>query len=157
MNLQENNTTPGDDSTVDTMDQNNDDFSVNDESSQIMNDSQYLIQLQLQKNKQKLSKRKNKTTNKFGQIEPEFLTKIERDEEIKKLSKELLKLKDCELLIKSDLRQVIESTLKHLDHIITFIKRSCHFMLKEMTKAIIDWIKECLATWQETKLKIDSI
>lgn len=157
MNLQENNTIPGDDSTVDTMDQTNDDFSVNDESSQIMNDSQYLIQLQLQKNKQKLSKRKNKTTNKFGQIEPEFLTKIERDEEIKKLSKELLKLKDCELLIKSDLRQVIESTLKHLDHIITFIKRSCHFMLKEMTKAIIDWIKECLATWQETKLKIDSI
>lgn len=157
MNMQENTTTNSEDSPVDTMDHTNDDLSVNDESSQLMNDSQYLIQLQLQKNKQKLSKRKNKTTNKFGQIEPEFLTKIERDEEIKKLNKELLKLEDCEVLIKSDLRQVIESTLKHLDLTIAFIKRSCHFMLKEMTKAIIDWIKECLTTWQQTKSKIDSI
>lgn len=135
----------------------NDNISVDDESSQIMNDSQYLIQLQLQKNKQKLSKRKNKTTNKFGQIEPEFLTKIERDEEIKKLNKELLKLKDCEVLIKSDLVQVIESTLTHLNDLIKFVKRSCHFMLKDMTRAIIDWIKECLTTWQQTKSKIDSI
>lgn len=128
-----------------------------DSTSQSINDSQLLIQLQLQKNKKRLNKRKNKLKNKFDQIDPEFLTKLERDEEIEKLNKELVKLRDCESLIKLDLQQVIESTLKNLNYLIMFIKRNCHRMLKDMTKAILNWIKECLTTWRQTKAKIDCI
>lgn len=132
-------------------------FPETDATSQIINDSQLLIQLQLQKSKKRLNKRKNKIKNKFGQIEPEFLTKMERDEEIEKLNKELIKLRDCETLIHLDLQQVIESTLKHLNYLVRFIKKTCHVMLKNITKAILNWIKECLTTWHQTKATIDCI
>lgn len=138
-----------------------DDFEVEhsepDSTTQLINDSQLLIQLQLQKSKKRLNKRKNKIKNKYRQIEPEFLSKIERDEEIEKLNKELTKLRDCEVLIQLDLHQVIESTLKNLNYLIIFIKKTCNMMLKKITKAILNWIKECLTTWRQTKEKIDCI
>ncbi|CCF57533.1 hypothetical protein KAFR_0C05420 [Kazachstania africana CBS 2517] len=108
------------------------------------------VQLQLQKKRKKL---KRPTTN----LEPEFLTKIERTNEIERLTKEVDKLNECFKLVKKDISEVIASTLSSLELLDEFIEKKLKLMLNNLTQAILNWITESLKAWKEAKIQIDKI
>lgn len=113
--------------------------------------------LQLQYQLQKKRKKLNKYTSKLGSLEPEFLTKAERDEQSRKITKEIEKLNECFKLIKKDLQDVTNSTMGSLLNLVQFIQKRLDFMLRSIVKLIINHITECLRAWKEAKLFINDI
>ncbi|CCK68808.1 Snx41p KNAG_0B03660 [Huiozyma naganishii CBS 8797] len=123
-------------------------------SSSVVSHTEQVVQFQLQRNKRRLGKN---AVNKRGQVEPEFLTTMEREEETKRLARELSKLRECERLIDRDIEQVNASALNSLKSLVEHIDSTAELLLKSITRAIIDWIKECLKAWQTARASIGDL
>ncbi|QLQ78300.1 hypothetical protein HG537_0A05470 [Torulaspora globosa] len=90
-------------------------------------------------------------------IEPHLLTEDERQEEIQRLYKEVEKLNDCFTLIKKDMNEVNQSSLRSLSALVDYIDKKWALMLKDFTKAMICWLRECLNAWQNAKQVVSNI
>lgn len=106
-------------------------------------------------NKAKRSRSKRRSGN--GELEPHLLTEEERQEEIQRLHKEVEKLNDCFKLIKKDMDEVNQSTLRSLTSLVEFINQKWVMMLKSFTKSVISWLTECLKAWKNAKIVVSSI
>lgn len=100
---------------------------------------------------------KRKRSARFSEIEPHLLTEEERQEEIQRLYKEVEKLNDCFALIKRDMDEVNQSSLHSLLQLVEHIDQKWRLMLKDYTKSMICWLKECLNAWRNAKLIVDGI
>ena len=102
----------------------------------------------------RLQRRKKKRSTRLGGIEPEFLTKAERDREIQRLNTEVEKLTDCFYLVKRDVEQVNDSTLRSLSSLIEVVNTKLNLMLREVVSEITHVLRECLEAWREIKQSI---
>ena len=103
----------------------------------------------------RLQRRKKKRSTRLGGVEPEFLTKAERDREIQRLNTEVEKLTDCFNLVKRDVEQVNDSTLRSLLNLIEFVDTKLDLMLGEVVSEITHILRECLGAWREVKESIN--
>lgn len=90
-------------------------------------------------------------------VEPHLLTEEERQEEIQRLYKEVEKLNDCFALIKKDMDEVNQSSLRSLSALVDYIDKKWALMLKDFAKAMVRWLTECLNAWQNAKQVVSNI
>ncbi|QLL30736.1 hypothetical protein HG536_0A05510 [Torulaspora globosa] len=90
-------------------------------------------------------------------MEPHLLTEEERQEEIQRLYKEVEKLNDCFALIKKDMDEVNQSSLRSLSALVEYIDRKWTVMLKDFAKAMVCWLRECLNAWQNARQIVSGI
>ncbi|GMM53504.1 Snx41 protein [Maudiozyma humilis] len=113
--------------------------------------------LQLQYQLQKKRKNINKYAAKLDSLEPEFLTKAEREVECNRTAKEIEKLNECFKVISRDIHDVNLSTMVSLTNLIAFIHKRLDFMTHGIVKLTINHIHECLKAWKEAKEVLQNI
>ncbi|AET39148.1 Snx41p Ecym_4068 [Eremothecium cymbalariae DBVPG len=92
-----------------------------------------------------------------GDVEAYLLTEEERTQEIFKIEKELEKLNECHKLIRGDMVQVNESMLHSFEWFITYLQDKWAILLREFSRTLLNWLKDCLAAWQNARAVIDGI
>lgn len=113
--------------------------------------------LQLQYQLQKKRKNINKYAAKLDSLEPEFLSKAERELESERTAKEIEKLNECFKVIKRDIQDVNLSTMTSLTNLVIFIHKRLNFMIHGIVKLTINHIQECLKAWKEAKEVLKAI
>lgn len=90
-------------------------------------------------------------------IEPHLLSDDERNEEVAKISRELEKLSECFRLITKDMNQVNDSISNSIQRLLHHFKSQWGKILKELTRVLLVWLKDCLLAWQNARKVIGSI
>lgn len=98
--------------------------------------------------RKKLSRRRDRSAR---ELDPNLLTEAERKQEIKILQRELDKLEDVQKLVLRDIEDVNESTLRSLEHVSTKLEQRWGNMLRQVTKAMIDFSRESLNAWRQVR------
>ncbi|CDF89870.1 ZYBA0S05-03664g1_1 [Zygosaccharomyces bailii CLIB 213] len=101
--------------------------------------------------------RKKTRRSRTHETEPHLLTEAERQEEIRRLQKEVNKLRECFKLISKDINDVNQSSLDSLQHLSHHISTQWGSTLKNFSKSMVNWLSECLKVWKNAKMVVDSI
>ncbi|CCD23765.1 Snx41p NDAI_0C01040 [Naumovozyma dairenensis CBS 421] len=119
-----------------------------------IDNNRMLLKTQLERRRRKENSKK---IHGFYEIDPYLLTDLERKEELKKLNKEVEKLKECFNLITKDINDVNESMENNLNHLVSYLNMKWEKSLKYISKDIIYFLQECLKSWKNAKAKIHAI
>ncbi|AMD21652.1 HFL204Cp [Eremothecium sinecaudum] len=92
-----------------------------------------------------------------GDIDAHLLTDEERGQEISKIENELEKLNECYKLIQRDMDQVNESMLQSFEWFTVYLQQKWVILLREFSRTLLTWLKDCLIVWKNARAVIDSI
>ena len=98
-----------------------------------------------------------KSSSSGREVDAHLLNEEERKLEVAKLEKELEKLNECFKLIVKDMDQVNESMSRSLAHLSAYLKATWCMMLKDFTRVMLVWLKDCLKAWENARSTIENI
>lgn len=85
------------------------------------------------------------------------MSDIERNIEMEKIEKDLVKLNDCLKIILKDIAQINESIKNNIEDLLMYYNQQWKEILKNYSKSILIWLKANLQTWEDAKAEIDRI
>ncbi|AGO12667.1 AaceriADR192Cp [[Ashbya] aceris (nom. inval.)] len=92
-----------------------------------------------------------------GDVDVDLLSDEERAREIARLEGDLEKLNECYKLIQRDMLQVNQSMSRSFDWFIMYLHDTWALVLRNFTRTLLNWLKDCLTAWKNARVTIDTI